>query len=43
MNHIIDADLGIAENRHVADKPRPRADFDSALEQTKRPNLYTRR
>src|SRR5262249_33347837 len=43
MNHIVRADLGIAENRHVADEPRPRADFDSALEQAERPNLDTRR
>ena len=43
MNHIIGADLGIAENRHVANEPRTRADFDSALEQTERADLDTRR
>ena len=43
MNHIVGADLGIAENRHVADEPRARADFDSAFEQTERPHFDTRR
>jgi hypothetical protein len=43
MNHIVRSDLGIAENRHVADEPCARTDSDFALEQTERPNLDTRR